>query len=48
MNPARVRKVKLSSEGCSYGYQEQAQKFMNISKNIRGSCDLNKSSEKYI
>ena len=53
MNPVRVQKVGHSSEGSRqfrrfYGYQEQAQKFMNIIKNIQGSRDINKNPENYI
>jgi hypothetical protein len=44
---AIVQKVQDKSKGYSYGYQEQAQKFMNIIKNIQGSRDINKSPEKY-
>lgn len=37
-----------SSEGCSYSYQEQVQKFMNFINNIRGSRGINKSRVNYI
>jgi hypothetical protein len=41
------QKVQDNSEGCSYGYQYQAKKYMDIIKNIQGSRDINKSPKKY-
>jgi len=53
MNQVRVWKVSQSSEGSKIVqkvvhmvYQEQVQKYMNIIKNIQGSRDIYKITEK--